>query len=192
MNQIKWLGVSCLCMLLSFSASASELQPRESVSATSRADRIGTIASKKLEQLLHDLDETIWCALEEHTRLDVDSSGVVSTKEGKNVCVTFTREGDQLLTVVEWWNESRNIYVIEYAIAVAADRNRLEYIEASHSEDSGFPGIAGRGTMTIYGSTLHMTQLGHLADGTASGFSNYLVRVDEPPEIPVPLTYPSE
>ena len=192
MSRMKWLATGCFCLMLCSAAHASDAPSRKSSRAFARADRIGAITANKMQKLLNRLDESAWCAVEEHTRLDVDAYGATSTKEGKNVCVSFTREGDQLLIVVEWWNLDRNIYVREYAIGVPSSRNRLEYIEVRHSEDSGFPGVSGRGTMTVYGSTVYMTQLGHLADGTASGFSNTLVRVQELPEIPIPLTYPTQ
>ena len=192
MSRMQWLATGCLLLMLMFfsTAHASDTQSRKSSRAAARADRVGEVTEHKMQRLLDRLDESVWCAVEEHTRLDVDAHGATTTKEGKNVCVSFTREGDQLLIVVEWWNLEREIYVMEYAIGVPSGRNQLEYIEVRHAPDSGFPGVSGRGTMTVYGSWLHMTQLGHLSDGTASGFSNALVRAEAVPEIPIPLTFP--
>ena len=192
MSRMQWLATGCLLLMLMFfsTAHASDTQSRKSSRAAARADRVGVITGHQMQRLLDRLDESVWCAVEEHTRLDVDAYGATTTKEGKNVCVSFTREGDQLLIVVEWWNLDREIYVMEYAIGVPSGRNQLEYIEVRHAPDSGFPGVSGRGTMTVYGSWIYMTQLGHLSDGTASGFSNSLVRVEAPPEIPIPLTFP--
>ena len=194
MSRMQWLSAGCLLVVLMLfsTAHASDRQSRKSSRAAARADRVGEITAHKMQRLLDRLDESAWCAVEEHTRLDVDAHGATTTKEGKNVCVSFTREGDQLLIVVEWWNLDRDIYVMEYAIGVPSGRNQLEYIEVRHAPDSGFPGVSGRGTMTVYGSRLYMTQLGHLNDGTASGFSNSLVRVEALPEIPIQLTFPSK
>ncbi|MCH2186464.1 hypothetical protein MK280_11405 [Myxococcota bacterium] len=194
MRRMQWLSAGCLVLMLMLcsTAHASDLRSRKSSWAAARADRVGQITANKMQQLLNRLDESAWCAVEEHTRLDVDAYGATTTKEGKNVCVSFTREGDQLLIVVEWWNLDRDIYVMEYAIGVPSGRNQLEYIEVRHAPDSGFPGVSGRGTMTVYGSRLYMTQLGHLSDGTASGFSNSLVQVEAKPEIPIPLTFPPD
>lgn len=54
-----------------------------------------------------------------------------------------------------------------------------------------FPGIIGRGTFELRGKNqAELIQIGHLIDGSASGFTTILERAEELPHVPVPQTYP--
>lgn len=143
-----------------------------------------------LQSLLKKLDGSIWCAQSTHTRLDVDMYGKVATKEGKNICLNFTRQNDQLVTKTTWWNVSKGMHIVEWAITIPVTNTMLQYTETDQPSDSDFPGIAGSGTLTMRGKFMDMTQLGHLLDGSVAGFSTRLVQVKEMPVIPVPQTYP--
>lgn len=118
--------------------------------------------------------------------------GNVTTKDGKNICLSFTRKNDQLVTNITWWNVSKGMHVIEWAITTPVTPTRLEYMETEQPANSGFPGIAGGGTLMMAGKYMDVTQLGHLQDGSVAGFTTRLVRVKEMPPIPLPPTYPPQ
>lgn len=153
---------------------------------------VGTAGAQpeSVKGVLKKLDHTTWCAESTHTRLDLDFQGNINTKEGKNICLVFDRHEDQLVAKITWWNELKGIHVVEWAIVSPVTPSRLEYMETEQPAGSGFPGIAGGGTLILAGKQMHMTQLGHLADGSAAGFTTRLVQVAGMPTISVPQTYP--
>lgn len=136
---------------------------------------------------------TVWLSQKYHTRTTINTAGEAAYKEGKRIYLKFLEQTDGVYTVqVHWWNESAGIHVVEYGVLVQAAENEYTYIEPEHPEDSGFPGIAGYGTFELVDAeTAEYSQLGRLADGSASGFVVKMKRVENAPEIPVPQTYPS-
>lgn len=135
---------------------------------------------------------TIWLSETTHTRTAISISGTLELKEGKNIYVKFLDLNDGVYTIqVHWWNEEKNINAVEYGVLVQEEENVFSYIESDHPEGSGFPGIAGYGTFELIdANTAEFSQLGRLADGSASAFVNRLKRVSEAPEVPIPQTYP--
>jgi len=140
-----------------------------------------------------DLGGTTWCSTEEHSRVAVDRKGNVEVKEGKDVCIAFTAESGAYVTKVVWWNLTNNIHIEEWAVAIPVTDKLLQYGEVGfrgHGED--FVGVYGGGDITIdSNSRMTMSQLGVLMDGTAAGFTTELTKVDQIPDIPIPVTYPS-
>lgn len=139
-----------------------------------------------------DLDGTTWCAPQQHSRLAVDRLGTVEVKEGKDVCLVFTsKEGNYIVKII-WWNVSKAIHVEEWAVALPTSDSTLQYVEADHAGQPDFPGIAGEGEITMMSDgQMQLVQVGHLTSGASAGFITTLVKVDQVPEIPVPLTYPT-
>jgi hypothetical protein len=167
------ISLYSLAFLIAFTGT-SEAQPQQQI------------------KLLETLDGTHWCSSNQHTRLDVDIYGNVSTKEGKDICLSFTRKAAQLVTRIVWWNASKGIHVVEWAVAAPVAGDRLTYTECTHAKDSGFPGIQGQGTLVLRDKGfMEMTQQGNLTDGSAAGFVTTLKRVAKLPEIPVSQTYPT-
>jgi len=65
------------------------------------------------------------------------------------------------------------------------------YAETQHDEESDFPGVTGNGEFSLVSDTEMMfVQNGHLINGAAAGFSTLLKKVDQMPEISVPISYP--
>lgn len=139
-----------------------------------------------------ELAGTIWMSEAPHTRTTVSSRGAVELKEGKDIYIEFLSLTDGVYTIkVHWWNLEVGINVVEYGVLVRDEPNEFTYIEADHPAASGFPGIAGYGSFELIDAdTAEFSQLGRLADGSASAFENRLKRVDKAPEVPIPQTYP--
>jgi hypothetical protein len=142
------------------------------------------------------LDGTIWVGQEPHRRVTVTTDGDIQIKEGKDIYVRFMRKVDEIFVIeVRWWNVGANINVLEYGVLTRISPNVYRYIEADHHDfgvplDS-FPGIIGRGTFELMGNNkAKLIQIGHLTDGSASGFTTILERADELPEVPIDQTYP--
>lgn len=153
------------------------------------------VCSPAAAMTLENLKGTIWLADSTHHRATVDANGNVAVKEGKEIYVQFLDVVDEVLIAkIQWWNVSANINVVEYAVFSQVDEDMFTYTEAAHAADSDFPGIEGSGTFEIDDESgipvAHLTQLGHLLDGSASGFSTQLKKVDKVPDIPVSQTYP--
>ena len=138
-----------------------------------------------------NLDGTIWCSPQQHARVAVDRLGVVAVKKGKDVCLSFKSESGLYVTKVVWWNESKGIHVVEWAIAVPLSEERLAYQETEHLGHPEFPGVGGTGEVILTSDTrMTIWQLGNLSDGSAAGFTTTLEKVDAIPEIALPPTYP--
>ncbi|MFZ8981490.1 MAG: hypothetical protein ACO21N_06465, partial [Candidatus Nanopelagicales bacterium] len=85
------------------------------------------------------------------------------------------------------------IHVEEWAVASPVSDTKLLYEEAQHEEESNFPGVIGNGEFSLVSDTeMTLVQLGRLADGSAAGFTTSLEKVDQLPDIPVPITYPTD
>ena len=139
------------------------------------------------------LDGTIWCSPNEHARVAVDRFGAVEVKEGKDVCAVFAAESDLYVMKIVWWNVSNAIHVEEWGVAIPVSDTKLHYEEAQHEEGSSFPGVIGTGEFSLVSDTeMTLVQLGRLADGSAAGFTTSLAKVDQLPDIPVPITYPTD
>ncbi|MFO1540074.1 MAG: hypothetical protein ACKOTZ_06450 [Chloroflexota bacterium] len=167
-------------------------------SAVILAAAAGAVASggerggKGAPDLAATLDGTTWCSPDVHTRIAVDHLGVVTTKEGKNVCMEMAANAGAFVVQVTWWNVDAGIHVQEWAVALPTERGTLEYIEPQHPDDAGFPGIAGAGELRLTRQgTMLLHQFGLLADGSAAAFTTTLERVEAMPEIPLPVTYPA-
>ena len=138
------------------------------------------------------LDGTIWCSPEEHARVAVDRFGSIDVKEGKDICALFTAESGQYVIKIIWWNASKAIHVEEWVIAVPVSETEMFYAETQHDEGSDFPGVIGNGEINLVSDAeMTIVQLGHLVNGSAAGFLSSLVKVDQMPEIPVPVSYPT-
>ena len=143
-----------------------------------------------------DLEGTIWFSEEPHRRATVTLFGDVEIKEGKEIYVHFKDRIDDIFIIeVRWWNEQTNINVLEYGVLTQIEGNQYRYVEADHldasCEQPEFPGIIGRGTFELLSrSEAELIQVGHLIDGSASGFTAFLEQVDTLPEAPVDQTYP--
>jgi len=139
------------------------------------------------------LGDTIWCSEQEHSRVAVDRRGTVEVKEGKDVCISFTANSGLYVAKVVWWNVGSGIHVEEWAVVIPVTETLLQYAEADHMGNEDFTGIFGTGDITIDSdSRMTMSQLGNLMDGTAAGFTTTLTQVDQMPDIPLPVTYPSD
>lgn len=142
------------------------------------------------------LKGTIWVATAPHRRVTVTTEGDIEVKEGKNIYVRFLDQIDDIFVIeVRWWNMAANINVLEHGVLTRISPNVYRYIEADHHElgfpTPDFPGIVGRGTFEIQGrNRAKFIQIGHLIDGSASGFTTMLERTDELPQVPIPQTYP--
>lgn len=138
-----------------------------------------------------ELDGTVWCSPKVHSRLAVDFRGNVEVKEGKDVCLTFAQNSGSYVVKVDWWNESKAIHLVEWAIAIQTSESTLAYMEAGHAGNPDFVGVEGEGEMEMSSSdSMTLLQVGNLIDGSAAGFITELDRVAQMPEIPVPVTYP--
>jgi hypothetical protein len=138
------------------------------------------------------LSGTTWCSPQEHARVAVDRFGEVELKEGKDVCVVFAAEADLYVMKIIWWNVSNAIHVEEWGVAGPISDTQLLYAETPHDEESNFPGVIGEGELTLVSdSEMRLMQLGYLIDGSAAGFTTLLEKVDQLPEIPVPISYPT-
>ena len=142
------------------------------------------------------LKGTIWVAKERHRRVTVSTDGTIEIKEGKEMYVRFLEKIDDIFVIeVRWWNTDAGINVLEHGVLTKVSPNIYRYIEADHLESGmpnyNFPGIIGRGTFELRGkNTAKLIQIGHLIDGSASGFTTVLERSDSLPEVPVDQTYP--
>ena len=138
------------------------------------------------------LSGTVWLSESPHTRTAITTSGAVELKEGKNIYVKFLDLNDGVYSIlIHWWNEEKGINAVEYGVLVRDRDNEYSYIESDHPEGSGFPGIAGYGRFELLDADhADFSQLGRLADGSASAFVNRLRRVAEAPSVPIPQTYP--
>lgn len=142
--------------------------------------------------LVAALNGTTWCAPRAHTRVAVDRTGAVVTKEGKEVCLVFKQAAGQLVTQIIWWNLKAGLHVHEWAIALPTGVGQLSYVEAAHPPDAQFPGIEGLGEIRLgRDGMLEMDQIGHIADGSAAAFSTRLARVKSLPAISLSRTYPA-
>lgn len=138
------------------------------------------------------LDGTIWCSPDEHARVAVDRFGSVDVKEGKDICALFASESDQYVMKIIWWNSSKAMHVEEWGVASPVSETQMLYAEAQHDKGSDFPGVIGNGTFSLVSDTeMRIVQLGQLVNGSAAGFSTLLEKVDQMPEIPVPVSYPT-
>jgi len=137
------------------------------------------------------LDGTVWCAPEQHARVSVDWEGEVTTKEGKDLCLSFALRSDHYVVTVTWWNVANGIHVREWAVATQTGPARLDYMEARQPGEKDFPGIEGIGDISVLSEDrMELHQFGFLANGASAVFDTTLVRVAALPEIPIPLTYP--
>ena len=138
------------------------------------------------------LDGTMWCSDVEHDRVAVDNRGNADFKKGKHLFLQFPGPSDGYVVKISWWNESQSTRVAEWAVAVPVGENGLTYQEANQDENPNFTGIIGHGDLTLVsGEAREISQVGHLVNGSAAGFSSTLQRVDQMPDIPVPVTYPA-
>ena len=139
------------------------------------------------------LDGTIWCSPEEHARVAVDRFGSVDVKEGKDVCALFASESGHYVMKIVWWNASKAIHVEEWGVASPVSETEMFYVETGHDAGSDFPGVIGEGELNLVSDTeMTLVQLGQLVDGSAAAFSTSLEKVDQMPEIPVPVSYPTK
>jgi hypothetical protein len=144
----------------------------------------------------HSLEGTIWVGTAPHRRVTVTTDGDVQIKEGKDIYVRFVSKVDDIYVIeVRWWNETANINVLEYGVLTRILQNEYRYIESDHHDfglpRQDFPGIVGRGTFELTGrNRAKLVQIGHLVDGSASGFTAYLERSDSVPTVDIPQTYP--
>lgn len=142
------------------------------------------------------LNGTIWVGKEPHNRVTVRTDGTIEIKEGKDIYVRFIEQVDEIFVIeVRWWNLSAGINVLEHGVLTRISPNIYRYIEADHLElgmpNDDFPGIIGRGTFELQGrNRAKMIQVGHLIDGSASGFTTILERANELPKVPIDQTYP--
>jgi hypothetical protein len=142
------------------------------------------------------LEGSIWVGKNPHRRVTVTTDGNIEIKEGKDIYVRFVRQVDDIFVIeVRWWNVSANINVLEYGVLTRISPNTYRYIEADHHDfgvpRANFPGIVGRGTFELMGrDQAKLIQIGHLVDGSASGFTTILERTDTLPIVPVGQTYP--
>ena len=153
-----------------------------------------TACASNSEQVnsIAELDGTVWCSPKVHSRLAVDFRGNVEVKEGKDVCLTFARNSGSYVVKVDWWNESKAIHLVEWAIAIPTSDSTLAYMEAGHAGNPDFVGVEGEGEMEMSSNdSMTLLQVGNLIDGSAAGFITELDRVAQMPEIPVPVTYPT-
>jgi hypothetical protein len=158
----------------------------------------GSASSREHEQsgelsMVSALDGTTWCAPDVHQRLAVDFKGRVTTKEGKDICLQFTQgtAARGYVMKVIWWNVAAGIHVEEWAVALPMGNGFIEYREATHPAEAGFPGISGSGELRLTDTeTMEIHQVGQLADGSAAVFQTTLKRVRALPVIPLKRTYP--
>lgn len=140
------------------------------------------------------LEGTIWFSEQPHRRVTVDTCGDVEIKEGKEIYVFFKQRVDDIFVIeVRWWNEAREINVDEFGVLTQAAPNLYSYVEADQKGGQGkkFPGIIGQGNFKLVAEDrAELIQLGHLIDGSASGFTTTLQRVDELPVAPIDQSYP--
>lgn len=142
------------------------------------------------------LKGTIWVGKKQHRRVTVSTEGDITIKEGKNIYVHFIEKVDDIYVMeVRWWNVTANINVLEHGVLTKESRNVYRYIEADHHDfgvpNDDFPGIIGRGTFELLeGNRAKLIQIGHLVDGSASGFTVVLKRAHALPKVPIPQTYP--
>lgn len=143
-----------------------------------------------------DLEGTIWFSQQPHRRVTVTLHGDVAIKEGKEVYVWFKDRIDDIFIIeVRWWNEEAKINVLEYGVLTGIEGNLYRYTEADHfapdCDQPEFPGIIGRGTFELLSKKrAKLIQVGELVDGSASGFTTFVERVDTLPVAPVEQTYP--
>ena len=142
------------------------------------------------------LNGTIWVGTEPHRRVTVSTDGAIEVKEGKDIYVRFIDHVDDIFVIeVRWWNVSAGLNVLEHGILTRVSPKIYRYIEADQFNfgipNGDFPGVIGRGTFELQGkNTAKLIQIGHLIDGSASGFTTMLERVETLPDVPVPQTYP--
>jgi hypothetical protein len=126
----------------------------------------------------------------------VSTDGDIEIKEGKDIYVSFVEKVDDIFVIeVRWWNVTANINVLEFGVLTQIAPTEYRYIEADQLSDgvvpSEFPGIVGRGTFELLeGDKAKLIQIGHLIDGSASGFTAILERADALPDVPVGQTFP--
>lgn len=142
------------------------------------------------------LEGSIWVGKKQHRRVTVTTDGTIEIKEGKDIYVRFLERVDDIYVIeVRWWNESANINVLEHGVLTQISPNIYRYFEADHLEfgmpNNNFPGIIGRGTFELQGrNRAKLIQVGHLIDGSASGFTTVLERARSVPVVPIDQTYP--
>lgn len=142
------------------------------------------------------LNGTIWVGKEPHRRVTVTTDGTIEIKEGKDIYVRFIEQVDDIFVIeVRWWNVAAGINVLEHGVLTRISPNVYRYIEADQHlfgvPHGHFPGIVGRGTFELQGrNRAKLIQIGHLTDGSASGFTTVLERAESLPEVPLPQTYP--
>lgn len=179
MRSVKHLGIF-LAACLSLGAAAESVFSREN----EKDDQ---------SRLISTLGGTTWCAPNVHQRLAVDLDGRVTVKEGKDICLQFTQgaAGRGCVMKVIWWNVAAGVHVEEWAVALPMGDGIIEYREATHPAEAGFPGISGAGELRLTDTeTMEIHQVGQLADGSAAAFQTTLKRVRALPVIPIKRTYP--
>jgi hypothetical protein len=113
-------------------------------------------------------------------------------KDGKDVCALFASESDLYVMKIIWWNASKGVHVEEWGVASPMSETQKLYSETQHDDGSEFPGVIGSGEFNLVSDTeMTLVQVGQLVDGSAAGFSTSLEKVDRIPEIPVPVSYPT-
>jgi uncharacterized protein YdeI (BOF family) len=143
-----------------------------------------------------DLEGTIWFSQQPHRRASVTLHGDIAVKEGKEVYVWFKDRIDDIFIIeIRWWNEEAKINVLEYGVLTRSEGNQYRYTEADHftpdCDQPDFPGIIGRGTFELLSKKrAELIQVGALTDGSASGFTTVVERVDTLPLAPIEQTYP--
>jgi hypothetical protein len=159
---------------------------------------IGAASASDQDEILSpdDLEGTIWVGEELHRRVTVSPCGDVTIKEGKDIYLHFKQRVDDIFVIeVRWWNEEAGINVLEYGVLSQIAPNEYHYVEADHPdprrEPDAFPGIVGQGTFELLADDrAKLIQVGNLIDGSASGFTTFLVPADELPHVPIEQTYP--
>lgn len=141
-----------------------------------------------------DLVGTIWASQEPFGWTSVDHTGEIShqTSDGNYVEILDYNDGVYVF-MVNWWNLEAGLNVVEYGILVPSRDDSYVMLEAEDRQGVGHTGITGHGFFRIEDrNTARIIQVGRLADGGAGAFSNLLDRVEAPPNVPLPLSRPSQ
>ena len=148
------------------------------------------------------LNGSKWCTYNDDSAVaSISYRGELKYIPHGGSCLSLARidQGPVWKVAFEWWTADREIRVREYALATRVAPNLFNYMEAKSPSDrraphaSTTPGTRGQGFITLAeNNKLKVTQLGRRPNGDTSIVVEYLSRVERLPDIPIPLTFPTE
>lgn len=140
-----------------------------------------------------ELVGTVWVTEGGFDSILISPSGVSEPNSTTNSVLRIleTRGGGYTISF-HWWSEQQNANVVEYGVMVQIEGDLYAYTEVDNTDKEGFFGFSGNGYIKFDETKEMLTysQLGIRADGSSFAFRTTMKKTDNPPEPPMPATYP--